>query len=383
MNNDGELSANDTHISLPARVALASRSGTVEQPGPLAADDVKAYKPDARSHENSTFLRRQNFSDFLADQVAFFDDERSPTMSMDSNNGRRSAQAINEPFKQTETSSKVSIPGERTRIKHATAARARSLIAVGRSKRSSASKSIPKTKRDTPNGPKAQDEQGVFEDGLTDLDRALRSAREEIGKMQHELEKYKQQEKSSPEEFQDPEEPLISRVLNESPTSLTADRFHLENTVAQIRSDLQAERIEKTFWQGKHGEIQDKYLKAESEARVLRANMFERDHLRKNEWERKHEHLLAERDRCQDGYHAIQKTLREREDEIQQLRHHILGLKRNISTWTKVEGQVSDDVFTERIRTLGHDLQNWTINNFRRAKKGMLASAICQPYPLR
>ena len=378
MIDDEESSANDIHISLPARVALASRSGIGEQPDPLAADDVTTYKLDARSYENSTLLRRQNLSEFLADQAAFFNDELSPKISMDSNNDRRSTQAINEPFKQTESSSMVSMPGEGTQIKAATAARVRSFVAVGRSKRSSASKSVPKTKRDTPKGPKALDEQGVFEEGLTDLDKALRSAREEIGKMQHELEKYRQQEKPSLEEFQGLGEPLLSRVLSESPTSLTEDRFHMEKTMIQLRSDLQAERTEKTLWQGKHDEIKEKYLKAESEARILRANMFDRDHLWKKEWERKHEHLLAERDRFQDGYHAAQKTLREREDEIQQLRHHILGLKRDISTWTKVEGQVSDDVFTERIRTLGHDLQNWTIINFRRAKKGMLTSVTFQ-----
>ena len=184
--------------------------------------------------------------------------------------------------------------------------------------------------------------------------------------MQHELERFKVQQNGDPSQSRD--ERSSSAQDAADPDASTA----VGGLNVSLLSDLQAMTDEKNFWKERHEDINEKYLRAESEVRILRVNLADREVMWRRECERRNEQLLLERDRCQEGYHAAQKTIHEREEEISELRHHALGLKRNISAWTKLEGQVSDDVFVERMKALGHDLQNWTINNFRRATLGSL-----------
>ena len=223
-----------------------------------------------------------------------------------------------------------------------------------------------KSNTDPPAGSRGHRKDDPLEDGLTDLDRALRSAREEIVKMQHELERFKVQQKEDPSHPRD--EHGASAQDAADPDASTA----VGGLNVSLLSDLQAMTDEKNFWKERHEDVNEKYLRAESEVRVLRVNLADREVMWRRQLERRNEQLLLERDRCQESYHAAQKTIHEREEEISELRHHALGLKRNISAWTKLEGQVSDDVFVERMKALGHDLQNWTINNFRRATLGSL-----------
>ncbi|KAK3068980.1 hypothetical protein LTR53_013045, partial [Teratosphaeriaceae sp. CCFEE 6253] len=56
------------------------------------------------------------------------------------------------------------------------------------------------------------------------------------------------------------------------------------------------------------------------------------------------------------------------EDEISTLRRQLADLKRNISMSTRMDGQVTDSVFAQETGVIHHELQNWVVNNFRRAK---------------
>lgn len=141
---------------------------------------------------------------------------------------------------------------------------------------------------------------------------------------------------------------------------------HHERSVTALEARLAEHARETTYWSNKHEEVHGQYLKAESDYRILQAGVADRNSMWKREWERKNEHLLEERDRCRDGYHTARRVADELEDENQALRRQVLELKHSISTSTRTEGQVTDDVFREKVQNLGHDVQNWTINNFRR-----------------
>ena len=152
------------------------------------------------------------------------------------------------------------------------------------------------------------------------------------------------------------------------------DRETSERQLREIshhEAKLASEIRDKTFWSKKHEEVHRQYLKTESEYRILQATVADRDGMWKREWERKNEHLLQERDRCRDGFHAAQRTSQERDEEARELRRQVLELKHSISTSTRTEAQVTDDVFREKVRVLGHDLQNWTITNFRKKDLGV------------
>lgn len=66
-----------------------------------------------------------------------------------------------------------------------------------------------------------------------------------------------------------------------------------------------------------------------------------------------------------------------RMDEISSLQQQLLDLKRSISTSTRTDSQVSDSTFAQEMGVLHHELQNWIVNNFRRAKVDVSAEALC------
>ncbi|KAJ4414055.1 hypothetical protein N0V85_003316 [Neurospora sp. IMI 360204] len=83
--------------------------------------------------------------------------------------------------------------------------------------------------------------------------------------------------------------------------------------------------------------------------------------------------LRAERDELRSGWNAVQQSLREREDEIRDLRRQMRGLKEWVSNSTRADAtgaaqQMSDEVFGAGMARLGNGLQNWVLVNFRRAK---------------
>ena len=152
-----------------------------------------------------------------------------------------------------------------------------------------------------------------------------------------------------------------------------------DRTIVALEAKITKESEERQFWSNKYEEIHGQYLKTESEFRIFQAQLADRNLMWKREWERKNEHLLEERDRCRDGIHAARRVADDLANENNELRRQVLELKHSISTSTRTEGQVTDDVFREKVRNLGHDVQNWTINNFRRKTIGKRD----RRYPLR
>ncbi|KAK3670330.1 hypothetical protein LTR78_009784 [Recurvomyces mirabilis] len=64
-------------------------------------------------------------------------------------------------------------------------------------------------------------------------------------------------------------------------------------------------------------------------------------------------------------------------DEVTWLRRQLADLKKTISTSTRMDGQVTDSVFAQETGVLHHELQNWIVNNFRRARGDVTAQEMC------
>jgi activating signal cointegrator complex subunit 1 len=82
--------------------------------------------------------------------------------------------------------------------------------------------------------------------------------------------------------------------------------------------------------------------------------------------------LMLDRDAFREAYNEAMGELRVKEEMIKSLQGQVRGLKSFVSTSSKMDEQVTDEAFGERMQRLGNGLQNWVITNFRRVKIGML-----------
>ncbi|KAJ0156134.1 hypothetical protein CTA2_12799 [Colletotrichum tanaceti] len=100
------------------------------------------------------------------------------------------------------------------------------------------------------------------------------------------------------------------------------------------------------FWQAKHSDLNQQFLRADADLRLLRQEAEARD---------------ADRD-------ALRR-------EAAELRAQVRGLKEFVSTSTRTSGQTSDEVFCDGMVRLSNGLQNWVIVNFRKAKLDIAAAS--------
>ncbi|KAH8168898.1 hypothetical protein LIA77_11024 [Sarocladium implicatum] len=110
-----------------------------------------------------------------------------------------------------------------------------------------------------------------------------------------------------------------------------------------------------TFWQAKHSAQHQQFLRADTDLRLLRAEVEAREH---------------ERDELRNGFEVLRRSLAERDSEARGLRQQVRGLKEFVSTSTRTDGQqtATDESLGESMALLANGLQNWVITNFRRAK---------------
>ena len=110
-----------------------------------------------------------------------------------------------------------------------------------------------------------------------------------------------------------------------------------------------------SFWQAKHSALHQQFLRADTELRLLRAEVELRE---------------AERDELRAGWETLRRDMAARDDEVRELRAQVKGLKEWVSTSTRSDGHTSDEVFADGMARLGNGLQNWVITHFRRSKLG-------------
>ena len=108
--------------------------------------------------------------------------------------------------------------------------------------------------------------------------------------------------------------------------------------------------------------LEDKCTGLEDEVEALQAQLEDVNVALQNE---KQSHLALRHEREK----RISPTSDDpRSSQMAELRNQMSDLKRSIATGTRVESQVTDSTFAQQMGVLFHELQNWTINNFRRAR---------------
>ncbi|KAI0137283.1 hypothetical protein BJ170DRAFT_53389 [Xylariales sp. AK1849] len=108
-----------------------------------------------------------------------------------------------------------------------------------------------------------------------------------------------------------------------------------------------------SFWQAKHSNLNQQFLRTDTEMRLLRAEIDVRE---------------GEREELKEGWEFLKREIKGRDDEIRRLRGDLMGLKKWLSASTRTDEQESDDSFGSDMTRLGNGLQEWTIQHFRRAK---------------
>ena len=78
--------------------------------------------------------------------------------------------------------------------------------------------------------------------------------------------------------------------------------------------------------------------------------------------------LLIERSTLLSHLSAARATSVDRDAEVETLRTQVRGLKTWVSTSSRSEGQVTDEVLRTAISDLAAGLQNWVLKNYRRSK---------------
>lgn len=117
-----------------------------------------------------------------------------------------------------------------------------------------------------------------------------------------------------------------------------------------------------SYWQTKYSNLNQQFLRADTELRLLRSEVDVRE---------------AEKTELREEWELLQRELGEQDSEIRALRSQIAGLKQWVSTNTKKSDQTSDEEFGETIARLRNGLQNWAVSHFRRSSFGRRFPRLC------
>ncbi|KAJ2986911.1 hypothetical protein NUW58_g4805 [Xylaria curta] len=141
----------------------------------------------------------------------------------------------------------------------------------------------------------------------------------------------------------------------------------LQDKIAELKRELAANEAEFTraldrlsqnesetasYWQAKYSNLNQQFLRVDTEIRVLRTEVDVRE---------------AEKLELREDWELLQRELSQRDTEIRTLRSQITGLKQWVSTNTKKSDQTSDEEFGETIAKLRNGLQNWAVSHFRKS----------------
>ena len=149
------------------------------------------------------------------------------------------------------------------------------------------------------------------------------------------------------------------------------DEFERELT--HLSHKLTNENETAVFWQQKHSTLNQTFLKADTDLRLLRQEVSA-FHQGREERDRdiktRISSLILDRDAFREAYNEAMGELRGKEEIIRELQGQVRGLKSWVSVSSKMDEQLADEAFGERIQRLGNGLQTWVITNFRRVKIG-------------
>lgn len=171
---------------------------------------------------------------------------------------------------------------------------------------------------------------------------------------QHHQQQQHQQQLRHKEKDRERERELVLREKDDRIAYLEKELDIMEREFQRELDKLsQNESETATFWQGRHSALNQQFLRTDTELRLLRAEVEVRE---------------AERGELREGWVVLRRELNERDEEIQDLRRQVRGLKEWVSSSTRTGGQECDETFGDGVAKLGNGLQNWVIMHFRKAK---------------
>lgn len=164
----------------------------------------------------------------------------------------------------------------------------------------------------------------------------------------------------------------IARIAYlEKEMTIMEEEFSRE--LEQFGEKLTNESDTSKYWQQKHSALNQQFLKTDTELRILRhetAGWDKQREERDKDVKTRISSLMLDRDTLREGYHLLKSDLKHKDEEISRLRAQVKALKDFVSTNSRTDGQVTDEIFGEMMQRLGNGIQNWVIQHFRKAKIG-------------
>lgn len=161
------------------------------------------------------------------------------------------------------------------------------------------------------------------------------------------------------------------RRLNDSEkgNEMTAEQKQNYTTeIAKLKDELDKEKELRVAFEEKVNSL-------EEEVDELSEALEQRDEQWRSEFEQRSAQLMAD---ANGRFDAAAKEARSRENEAANLQRQLMDLKQTVASSTKTTPQVSDTTFRQEIETLQHEVQNWVVNHFRRAKIVASAEELCK-----
>ncbi|KAL3423991.1 hypothetical protein PVAG01_05738 [Phlyctema vagabunda] len=179
---------------------------------------------------------------------------------------------------------------------------------------------------------------------------------------------------SSPEKEELESLPATSRdkrKIAELEKELAAIHDEFERELTQLSQKLTSESETSVFWQQKHSHLNQTFLKADTDLRLLRQELGlanDSKEERDRDIKTRISSLMLDRDAFREAYNEAIAELRMKDECVKDLQGQISRLKNFISSSSKMLEQISDEGVGELMQRLGNGLQNWVITYFRRAK---------------
>ncbi|EMC96849.1 hypothetical protein BAUCODRAFT_70092 [Baudoinia panamericana UAMH 10762] len=145
-----------------------------------------------------------------------------------------------------------------------------------------------------------------------------------------------------------------------------------EKEIARLREELQQEKELRRVWEERCALLEQYEAKCdmlEQEVEMMQERMI----MQANGM-LKEDHSPASRRMSVDVSGGVAKRY---SDEVVLLQRQLADLKQTIAMSTRMEGQVTDSVFAQEMSVLHHELQNWIVNNFRRARTDIGTEQLC------
>lgn len=157
----------------------------------------------------------------------------------------------------------------------------------------------------------------------------------------------------------------------------------LEAEIARLRNDLSNEQSQRQAVEAKRAELEDTLSKEadlrhafeekctglEEEVENLKTQLAKQDAAFKHELEKRTQELAREQSDAVRELKSVRTRASVRDSQADGLQRQLTDLKRSISRSTRVETVVtSDSTFRQEMDTISYEVQNWVVNNYRKAK---------------